>query len=111
MQLDTDGQGEARSAPVKPTEISRHEVAVYKALLNAGDTWLSNKQIAELADVSLRTARAHTLKLVRLGVLDQAEVSPGYRYRMAGRGAGRNHAYVARLNHAAQALGVALEPA
>lgn len=88
-------------------EVSAHEIAVFKALLSA-EGWLTSSDIARLADVAPRTARAHALKLVRLGVADQAEVFPGHRYRISGFAPKRNRSYVDRLACAADALGVDL---
>jgi predicted transcriptional regulator len=91
------------------SEVSRHEVDVYRVLLEAGKAWMSSNQIAERADVSARTARAHALKLVRLGVAEQAEVFPGHRYRIAEFADKRNRGYVDRLQRAASVLGIELE--
>jgi hypothetical protein len=48
------------------------------------------------------------LKLVKLGVVEQAEVFPGHRYRISPFAAKRNRGYVDRLVSAADALGVEL---
>lgn len=89
-------------------EVSRHEVAVYKVLHDAKDAWLTSAELAVRAAVAPRTARAHALKLVRLGVVDQAEIFPGHRYRIAEHAIKRNRGYVDRLHHAASVLGVSL---
>ena len=60
-------------------------------------TWMTNKQIAELAGVAERTARQHTFNLVKLGVLDLAEVFPAHKYRMSEKASKRNASYVNRL--------------
>lgn len=87
-------------------EISIHEVKVYLALKN-GQRWMSNQDIAkELSSIAARTVRAHTLKLVNLGILDQAEVFPGHRYRWSEKGVKRNISYVKRLEGAAEVFGV-----
>lgn len=88
-------------------EVSRHEIAVLKALLEA-DTWLTNAEIADRAQVAGRTARAHTLKLVKLNVIDQAEVFPAHRYRISAHAMKRNRGYFDRLHRAAEVLGVDL---
>jgi DNA-binding IclR family transcriptional regulator len=93
------------------SEVSRHEVDVYRALAAAGSAWLSNNEVAQRAGVAPRTARAHTLKLVRLGVAEQAEVFPGHRYRIAEFAEQRNRGYVDRLRRAAEVLGISMEPA
>jgi DNA-binding IclR family transcriptional regulator len=45
--------------------------------------WLTSQQVAEGAKVAARTARQHLLRLVQLGLLDQAEVFPAHRYRLS----------------------------
>jgi DNA-binding IclR family transcriptional regulator len=91
---------------METSEVSQHEIRVFKSL--STDRWLTTKQIAEAAEVAPRTARAHALKLVRLGILDQAEVFPGYRYRLSKHAARRNRAYFDRIKRAADILGITL---
>jgi len=82
-------------------EVSNHEAIVYSALRSNQHRWLSNGEIAEMAPgVANRTIRAHTLKLVKLGVIDQAELFPGHRFRWSSMGEKRNRAYTLRLNQA-----------
>lgn len=83
-------------------EISAHEVRVYQFFLNHPHEWASNTTVAEHATVAPRTARALTLKLVRLGILDQVEVFPAHRYRLAAKAAQRNRGYVQRLDQASK---------
>lgn len=90
---------------VERTEVSVHEVRIYAAA-KAAAAWLTSKQLASMADVAGRTARAHALKLVRLGLFDQAEIFPGHRYRLSVLAKKRNVAYVRRLELAADILGV-----
>ncbi len=92
---------------MESAEISRHEVAVYLALKGHADAWMTNKDIAVITDgVALRTVRAHTMKLVQLGLLDQAEVFPAHRYRWSSMGEKRNPAYVLRLKQATDVFGL-----
>jgi DNA-binding transcriptional regulator PaaX len=58
------------------SEVSRHEVLVYAALSSNKGRWLSNAEIAAALQpgIAERTVRAHTHRLVDLGLLDQAEV-------------------------------------
>ena len=77
-------------------EISVHQVRIYVALKDA-NAWMTNKQIAELAGVAERTARQLTFNLVKLGVLDLAEVFPAHKYRMSEKASKRNASYVNRL--------------
>ncbi|MGL5912021.1 MAG: hypothetical protein ACRCZP_18600 [Phycicoccus sp.] len=93
---------------MEKSEVSRHEIAVYQAIARGGDKWISSAEIASRADVAPRTARAHALKLVQLGVVDQAEVFPGHRYRLSEFAGKRNRGYVDRITRAAQALGIEL---
>jgi hypothetical protein len=63
-------------------EISTHLLAVFKYLRdNVG--WHTAKAVAKGASVADRTARAHLIRLVRLNLVDQAEVYPGHRYRFS----------------------------
>lgn len=101
--MDRKGEAELSS----PT-ISRHEVQVFKALL-ATREWISVAELAKLAEVAPRTARAHATKLTDRGLVERAEVFPGYRYRIT-RNAVRS-TYDAELRSAADAMGVALQDA
>lgn len=88
-------------------EVSLHEVRVFKVLQSAGSVWLSNRDIADRVEgVMPRTVRAHTLKLVKLGLVDQAEVFPAHRYRLAATAAKRNRAYMQRIEAAASVFGL-----
>jgi hypothetical protein len=90
-------------------EVSRHEVEVIRVLTSHQGQWLTNQQIRDAAtDVAPRTVRATTLKLVRLGLLDQAEVFPAHRYRLSGFAAKRNRGYWDRVQQAAEVFGVKL---
>ena len=86
-------------------EISIHEVRIYNVLQSNQTQWITNKQIATEAKVSGRTARLHTLRLVKLGILDQAEVFPAHRYRISEKASKRNVAYVQRLEKAKEVFG------
>lgn len=87
-------------------EISLHEVKIYRALKDGKGKWLTNADIkASIEGVSARTVRAHTLKLVRLGLIDQAEVFPAHRYRLSDKADKRNPAYTIRLEKAADVFG------
>lgn len=90
------------------SEISRHEVEVFRVLAQAKPgAWLSNADIHAATDrVAARTVRATTLKLVGLGLVDQAEVFPSHRFRLSSQAAKRNRGYYDRLHRAAEALGI-----
>jgi predicted ArsR family transcriptional regulator len=87
-------------------EISLHEVKVFAALNRREGRWATSKEIAGEAGVAGRTARAHLLKLVRLGIADQAEVFPAHRYRRAEKAAKRNAGYHLRLLAACEVFSV-----
>ncbi len=89
------------------SEVSLHEVQVYRALKSHPDQWLTNKEILGLAPgVKARTVRAHTKRLVALGIVDQAEVFPAHRYRWAIMADKRNPAYALRLKQAEIVFGL-----
>lgn len=90
-------------------EISRHEVEVFRVLTQNGPTWKSNAELAaDCLDVAARTVRSVTLKFVRLGLIDQAEVFPAHKFRLATKAEKRNRGYVDRLRNAAEVFGVTL---
>lgn len=80
-------------------EISHHELRVFGAAKDG--EWATAKEIAARASVADRTARHHCLRLVKLGVFDQAEVFPAHRYRLSDKAIKRNAAYMNRLAMAA----------
>jgi DNA-binding IclR family transcriptional regulator len=84
---------------MEPSEISLHLVKIYRCL-SQSKAWMTNKQIAETTGVSLRRTSHHTKTLVGLGILDQAELYPGHRYRMSDKADKRNGSYLARLKQA-----------
>ena len=84
---------------METNEISLHLVRVFEsARTHSG--WLTAKEIADRAGVAGRTARAHSAKLVALGIFDVAEVFPGHRYRLSELAEKRNKAFVQRLEAA-----------
>ena len=86
---------------MEQSEVSLNQVKLYHHLKTTG-AWMTNKELAAALGISLRNASLHTQTLVRQGVLDQAEVFPGHRYRWAAQGKKRNLAYVQRLDQAAE---------
>lgn len=48
------------------------------------------------------------MKLVDLGLLDQAEVFPAHRYRLSSKADKRNKSYLQRLERAAEVFGIAI---
>jgi hypothetical protein len=95
--------------PMEQNEISTHEVEVWRVFRQSPDRWMTNKDAAALVTgVAPRTVRAKTIKLVTLGLLDQAEVFPAHRYRLSAKAKQRNASYVIRLEKAAEVFGVTL---
>lgn len=92
---------------MEKSEVSIHELRVYRVLQTRPDAWLSNHEIAQLVEgVAHRTVRLHTKRLVDLGIFDVADVFPGHRYRWAQKATNRNKGYVARLEAAGEVFGV-----
>lgn len=90
------------------SQVSLHELKVYRLLLSEPDKWFTNHEIAEATGVAKRTARAHTLRFCTLGILDHLEVFPGTKYRFSKKANKRNQAYVQRLDQAMEAFGQAV---
>lgn len=101
--------GTVYAGAMEHNEISTHELAIVKVLRDGGK-WLSNEQILRLHQdgggfpMSDRTVRAKTLKLVGLGLIDQAEVFPSHKYRWSAKAKQRNAAYLLRLERAAEVM-------
>lgn len=86
---------------MEQSEVSINQVKLYQYLKTTG-AWMTNKDLATALGISLRNASLHTQTLVRLGILDQAEVFPGHRYRYSAKAKKRNLAYVQRLEEATE---------
>lgn len=82
------------------SEISLHEVKVFRCLRDSDSKWFTNSEIAAECKISERTVRSHTLRFVKLGILDQAEVFPAHRYKYSQKANRRNVAYLQRLERA-----------
>lgn len=87
------------------SEVSEHLLRVW-LWLRAANGWATAAEIAVGANVAPRTARAHAMKLVQLGVCDQAEVFPAHRYRVSALAAKRNKAFTLRLAEAERVFGM-----
>lgn len=89
-------------------EVSIHEILVWKQFSASPEKWMSSKDVATLlaGKVAYRTVRAHTSKLVSLGILDVTEVFPGHMYRLADKAGKRNAGYLQRLQQVAKVFGV-----
>ena len=91
---------------METSEVSLHEVKIWKALTERPKDWLTNKEIADRSKIKPRTVRAHTLKLVAFGLLEQAEVFPSHRFRIAATETARRHPHLKALEQAAKIFGV-----
>lgn len=87
-------------------KISPEQVNVYLAVKNF-DGWLTANEISTKAEVDPRLARSHAKRLVVLGVFEQIEVSPGYRYRYSKPAESKGNPYLVRLELAREAFGFA----
>ena len=85
---------------------SRHEVAVFLLCQSSPRDWFTNRDVATITHIGYRTARAHTARLVRLGVVEQQKLFPGYRFRLTAKLSASARAYVAELREAAQVYGL-----
>jgi hypothetical protein len=66
--------------------------------------WFTNNEVAAAAKVARRTARHHTARLVKIGVLECAEVFGGYRFRWSPKAG--HAALIAQLKRAASVYGL-----
>jgi DNA-binding MarR family transcriptional regulator len=98
-------QAEEMKDRAMPKAISIHEVRAF-AFLKQRDSWTTNKELAEGARIAGRTAAAVTAKFSELGLVEIAQVFPERRYRLVKRKIGA--AYLASIQQAAEAFGVAL---
>lgn len=62
--------------------ISMHEVRLVQTFQSDPSKWLTNGELAEVAQMSARTARAHTARLTELGLLEVEKVFPANKYRL-----------------------------
>lgn len=86
-------------------EVSLHEVKLFVAL-KAKPEWRTSKDLAAEAGIADRTSRAHLVKMVKLGLVDVAEVFPAHRYKLSEMAGKRNAAYLNRLANACEIFGV-----
>jgi len=64
------------------SEISVHEARLFSVLSANEERWMTTRELATEADVAVRTVRVHLKRLARLGIVEEAKVFPGFRYRM-----------------------------
>jgi hypothetical protein len=85
--------------------ISIHEVRLLLVFQKQPDRWLSNGEAAEEAEISPRTARLHTSRLLELGVLDVLRLFPASKFRLATGPGEAGRAYLDRWEKARQVFG------
>lgn len=86
--------------------ISAHEVRLLLVLQQQPEHWHANGELAEVAKVSERTARAHTARLAEIGVLEVERVFPGNKYRLVKRPTGTAKEYLGRVQKAREVFGL-----
>lgn len=91
---------------MEKNEVSIHEAKLFLVLRGGGTGWITSRDAAKASGISERTARAHLLKLAKMGLVDQAEVFPAHRYRLAAKADKRNGGYVRRLESACEVFGL-----
>ncbi len=63
---------------------NNYEVRVYSALREAGAAgrWMTNLEIADAAGIAERTARKHTMRLTKIGILEQLTTYPSHQFKL-----------------------------
>jgi hypothetical protein len=86
--------------------ISAHEVKLLLVFRQQPDRWLANGEVAQAAEISPRTARLHTSRLVEIGVLDVERVHPASKFRLVQQLGKAGKAYLARWERAREVFGL-----
>jgi len=93
----------------KALRISAHQAKVFATLKAADAEWLTNQEIGlRRKDVQPRTISLHTARLAKLGLLEQVELFPGYKYRVSDKAQQHKPKSLVRLAEAAQLHGIDL---
>lgn len=82
-------------------KISQHQVSCYLALKANCHRWLTNKELADAAEVSPRTTRKYSRIFADVGIADVMELFPEYKFRISYEG---NSLMVRELELAASIL-------
>lgn len=85
--------------------ISIHEVRLLLVFRKQPDRWISNGEVAEEAEISPRTARLHTSRLLELGVLEVQRLFPTSKFRLAKEPSEAGQAYLDRWQQAREVFG------
>lgn len=94
---------------MEASEVSLHQLKVYQIIRQTDGWTTASEVIKKIEGVASRTVRAHIFKMVKIGILDQAEVFPEHRYRLSKFADKRNKAYSQRLEQAAEVFGLKLK--
>jgi hypothetical protein len=84
---------------METNEISLHQVRIFEFVRNA-DGWVSMKDVVTGTGSKRETVGVHLRRFVKLGLIDQAEVWPGHRFRVSALAEKRNKAMLERLDRA-----------
>ena len=85
--------------------ISIHEVRLMLVFRKQPERWLSNCEVAEEAEISPRTARLHTSRLLELGVLEVQRLFPASKFRLRRQPGEDGRAYLERWEKAREVFG------
>jgi hypothetical protein len=100
------GKRQARRRVMRNGRISPHEVRLLLALRREPVRWHTNRALADSAEVSERTARAHTARLAKIGVVEVERVFPGNRCRLVTQPAEEAKDYLVRVDKAREVFGL-----
>ncbi len=86
--------------------ISMQEVRLLLVFHADPDRWLDNRELVEAAQVSPRTASAHSARLAALGILEVERVFPRFKYHLARQPGEEGRAYLERWEKARRAFNI-----
>jgi hypothetical protein len=90
---------------METNEISLHQVKIFEFVRKA-DRWVTMKDVVAATGSRRETVGNHLRRFVSLGLMDQAEVWPGHRFRVSVLAEKRNKAMLERLDRAKEIFGV-----
>lgn len=83
-------------------EISVQQCRAFRFLQETKSRWITSVELATGAKIAERSARQYAKRFVDLGIIDQAEVFPGHRYRLSPMASKRNTGYLKRQEAACE---------
>lgn len=90
----------------KPIKVSPQFLLVATTLQSRPNEWLTSADIAKRSEnLAERTVRAHTKKLVEMGLLEVGATFPSYHYRWSEKGATQHAEYVRQIETAKEIFG------